>query len=111
MLAGKIVGAKIAALLGPKMLALLSAKTATIVAGKIASAFSLIFAPIVDLAMNEGTKMYKYNDTKKDFEQMIDNILKDNQDDLNYNTLQVLIETKNSIYTELNKQTIIKGVK
>lgn len=111
VVAGKIVGAKIAALLGPKMLALLSAKTATVVAGKIASSFELLFAPIVDLAINEGTKMYKYDGTKKDFEKMIDSILKDNQGEINYNVQQALNKTKNSIYIELNKKTIIKGVK
>ena len=100
---GKFVGAKVATILGPKMFALLSAKTASVVAGKIASMFSLILAPIIDYAMNEGTKLYKYNDTKKDFENMIDTIFNETQSDIEYNIYKSLDVVKDSINQELNK--------
>jgi len=109
IVAGKFVGAKVATILGPKMFALLSAKTASVVAGKIASMFSLILAPIIDYAMNEGTRLYKYNDTKKDFENMIDTIFNETQSDIRYDIYHSLDLTRDSIYTELNKQTKIIG--
>lgn len=111
LVAGKVVGAKVAALLGPKMLALVGAKTATVVAGKIASAFSLIFAPLVDWGLNEGSKMYQYNDTKKDFEHIVDGILSETKSNIKQKTDQVLAVAKKSIYDELNRQTTIRGVK
>ena len=111
IVAGKFVDAKVAAILGPKMFALLGAKTASVVAGKIASMFSLVLAPIIDYAMNEGTKLYKYNDTKKDFENMIDTIFNETQSDIKDNIYQLLDVVKDSIYQELNKQTQIIGAR
>ncbi len=111
IVAGKVVGSKVAALLGPKMLALLSAKTATVVAGKIAASFSLIFAPLVDIVINEASKQIQYDSTKKDFEDMIDDIFAGTQRDIERKTHDALLEVKNSIYKELNQQTKIKAVK
>ncbi len=111
VITGKVVGSKVAALLGPKMLALVSAKTASVVAGKIAASFSLIFAPLVDWAINETSKQIQYDATKKDFEKMIDEILADTQEDIEKWAHNALLKVNNSIYKELNKQTKIKAVK
>jgi hypothetical protein len=108
---GKVVGSKVAALLGPKMLALISAKTASVVAGKIAASFSLMFAPLVDWAINETSKQIQYDSTKKDFEKMIDDILADTQKDIGHKVHNALMEEKNSIYKELNQKTKIKVLK
>lgn len=109
--AGKFVGAKVATFLGPKMIGLLSAKTASVVASKIAASFSLIFAPIVDYAVNEGTKLVKYKDTKKMFEGMVSDILNENKTDILNKSHNILVEVKNVIYEELNKKAKIQGVK
>lgn len=111
VLAGKVVGAKVAVLLGPKMLGLITAKSATVAAGKITASFSLIFAPLVDVAMNEASKQIQYDNTKKDFEKMIDNILKDSKKDIGHQVHAALREVKDTIYKELNKQTQIKANK
>jgi len=101
---GKYVGSKVAAIIGPKLLGLVEAKTATIIASKIASAFELILAPILDYAANEAVRAVKYNDTKKDFEKIIDNIFNNIQSEVTYKIDEKLIEVKNQIYQELNKK-------
>jgi hypothetical protein len=111
VMAGKLVGGKVAALLGPKVLGLITAKTASVVAGKIAASFSLIFAPLVDLAINEGAKQIQYDKTRQEFEVMIDEIFYDMKKDTEEKVHHALIEVKNGIYTELNKQTRIKAEK
>ena len=108
---GKLVGGKVAALLGPKVLGLITVKTASVVAGKIAASFSLIFAPIVDIVINEGAKQLQYNTSKKEFETMIDIIFKEVQSDIGRHAGTTLQQVKNDIYAELNKHTTIKAVK
>ena len=104
---GKYVGSKVSAIIGPKLLGLVEAKTATIIAGKIASAFELFLAPILDYAANEAVKAVKYNDTKKDFEKIIDNIFNNIQSEVTYKIDEKLTEVKNQIYQELNKKVKI----
>jgi hypothetical protein len=111
VMVGKLVGGKVAAMLGPKVLGLITAKTASVVAGKIAASFSLIFVPLVDLAINEASKQIQYDKTKKEFEEMIDDILSDMQKNTETKVHKTLMEVKNSIYKELNKETKIKAVK
>ena len=69
-----IIGGKVATVLGPKVLGVVSAKAATIIAGKVASAFGIIFAPIIDYTLNEAAKALQYDSTKKQFEDSIDDI-------------------------------------
>ncbi len=111
VIAGKFIGAKVATLLGPKMIGLLSAKTASVVASKFAAAFSLMFAPLVDYALNEGTKKIKYDDSKQMFEEMVNEILNETKTDMLHKSHQALAEVKKAIYVELNKKAKIKGVK
>ena len=111
MFVGKLVGGKVAALLGPKVLGLITVKAAGVVAGKIAAAFSLLFAPIVDVALNEGAKKLQYSTTKNEFEAMIDLIFNEVQKDIAMYSEKTLQEIKNNIYVELNKNTIIKAIK
>ena len=108
---GKFVGAKVATLLGPKVLNLIAAKTASVIAGKIAAAFSLIFAPIVDLAVNEGAKQLQYESTKKEFEEMIDIIFTEIQQEVETRVKETLQSVRSEIYRELNRETNIKASK
>ena len=93
------------------MIGLLSAKTASVVASKFAAAFSLMFAPLVDYALNEGTKKIKYDDSKQMFEEMVNEILNETKTDMLHKSHQALAEVKKAIYVELNKKAKIKGVK
>jgi frataxin-like iron-binding protein CyaY len=108
---GKFVGSKVATLIGPKVLGLVEAKVATIIAGKIAAAFEFILAPIIDYGANEAVKMAKYDDTKKEFEEVIDNIFDELDNELKNSVKNSLIEVKNEIYTELNRETKISAKK
>jgi hypothetical protein len=111
VIAGKFIGAKVATLIGPKMLALVGTKTAALAGSKIAASFSLIFAPLVDYLVNEGTKEVMYNNTKREFESVIDDILDNTQVDITEQVDQSLIEIKNDVFMEINKQINIKAVK
>jgi len=111
VITGKVVGGKVAALLGPKMLSLITAKTVTVVGAKIAALYSFILAPIVDIAVNEAAKQIQYDESKSDFEKMIDEILEEGKKSIDEQVRLALDETKNSIYDELNKQTLIKAKK
>ena len=104
---GKYVGSKVSAVIGPKLLGLVEAKTATIIASKIASVFELILAPVLDYAANEAVRAVKYDDTKKDFEEVIDDIFNNIQSEVRYQIDEKLIEIKNQIYQELNKKVKI----
>ena len=108
---GKMVGGKVAALLGPKMLGFLSAKAASAVAGKIVASFSLLFAPIVDYAINEGSKAVQYEKTQKEFKGMIDETFEEMQRQVKKQALQILQDVKNDMYRELNTHTTVKAVK
>jgi len=111
LMAGKFIGAKVATLIGPKMLALVGTKTAGVVAGKIAAASSLIFAPLVDYLVNEGTKEVMYESTEKDFKKIVDDIFKNTQIDIIAQVDQSLLEIKNDIFEEINTQIKIKAIK
>jgi hypothetical protein len=106
---GKFVGSKVAAIIGPKLLGIVEAKTATIIAGKIASAFEFLLAPIIDIVANEAVKQAKWDETKKTFEGVIDEIFTQIEDEIKYNVDISLVKIKNEIYKELNKQVIIKA--
>jgi len=106
---GKYVGSKVAAIIGPKLLGLVEAKTATIIAGKVASIFEFALAPVIDVVANEAVKKLKYDETKKNFEEAIDNIFDNIEREIKYNVNENLIKIKNQIYEELNKQVIIKA--
>lgn len=110
-IAGKFIGAKIAAVIGPKMLALVGTKTAAVVGSKIAASFSIIFAPLVDYLVNEGTKVLMYDNTKKEFESVINDILYNTQRDITHQVDRSLTEIKNDVFAEINKQINIKAVK
>ncbi|SFV75229.1 hypothetical protein MNB_SM-3-276 [hydrothermal vent metagenome] len=111
IISGKFIGAKVASLIGPKVLSIVTAKTATIVAGKVASLFTWIFAPLIDYGTNEAVKLYKYNDTKKSFENLLIDIYSTISQELKIENAELLDKVKKSIYQELNKKTIIKGEK
>jgi len=106
---GKYVGSKVAAIIGPKLLGLVEAKTATIIAGKIVSVFEFVLAPVIDVVANEAVKAVKYDETKKNFEEVIDNIFNDIKKEIKYNMDENLIKIKNQIYEELNKQVLIRA--
>jgi len=108
---GKVIGAKVATLIGPKVFSIVSAKTAAIVAGKVASLFELILAPLIDYSFNEAAKLYKYNDTKKSFENLLKNIYFTISQGIKRENYILLDNAKDSIYQELKKKTIIKGEK
>ena len=111
LVAGKFIGAKVATLLGPKMLGLIGTKTAGIVAGKVAAASSLLLAPLVDYLVNEGTKEVMYDKTEKEFKQVVDDILGSTQKEITTQVDNSLLEIKNDIFKEINKQIDIKAVK
>jgi len=106
---GKYVGSKVAAIIGPKLLGLIEAKTATIIAGKIASVFEFVLAPVIDFLANEAVKAVKYDETKRNFEEVIDNIFNEIEKETKHNMDANLVKIKNQIYEELNKQVIIKA--
>jgi len=93
------------------MLALVGSKTAAVVGSKIAASFSLIFAPLVDYLVNEGTKEVMYNSTRREFESVVDDILDNTQKDITEQVDRSLIDIKNDVFTEINKQVNIKAVK
>ena len=107
LMVGKYVGAKVASIIGPKLLGLVEAKTATIIAGKVASMFELLLAPLIDIGANEVVKAAKYNETKENFEKVIDDIFDEIENHIQYNINYSLLDIKNSIYEELNKQVKI----
>ena len=109
VMVGKFVGSKVAAIIGPKLLGVVEAKTASIVAGKIASAFELFLAPVIDVVANEAVKHAKWDETKKSFEEVIDNVFDTIESDINYNINDTLISLKNEVYNELNKQVTIRA--
>lgn len=111
IITGKFIGAKVATLVGPKVLSIASAKTATIVAGKVASLAGWFIAPLIDYSANEATKLYKYKDTKKSFENLLINIYASISKELKTENFKLLDNAKDSIYQELQKQTVIKGEK
>lgn len=106
-----IIGGKVATVLGPKVLGVVSAKAATIIAGKVASAFGIIFAPIIDYTLNEAAKALQYDNTKEQFETSIDDITNTLKDEIKNEYSNHLIEIKNEIAIELNKKILIKGQK
>ena len=109
MVVGKFVGSKIAAIIGPKLFGIVEAKTATIIAGKIASAFEFLLAPVIDYFANEAVKHAKWDETKKTFEGVIDEIFDSIKVEINRNVNDALITIKNEVYNELNKQVTIKA--
>jgi len=109
LVVGKFVGSKIATIIGPKLLGIVEAKTATIIAGKIASAFEFLLAPVIDIVANETVKRAKWDETKKTFEGVIDEIFNTIESDINYNVNNSLVKIKNEVYNELNKQVTIKA--
>jgi hypothetical protein len=106
-----IIGGKVATVLGPKVLGVVSAKAATIIAGKVASAFGIIFAPIIDYTLNETAKALQYDSTKKQFEDSIDDITSTLKEETKKEYHNQLLEIKNEITEELNKTISIKGKK
>lgn len=106
-----VIGGKVATVLGPKVLGVVSAKAATIIAGKVASAVGVIFAPIIDYALNEGAKALQYDSTKKQFEESIDDITSTLKEETKKEYHNQLLEIKNEISEELNKTISIKGKK
>jgi hypothetical protein len=109
LVVGKFVGSKVAAIIGPKLLGVVEAKTATIIAGKIASAFEFLLAPVIDYFANEAVRKAKWEETKKSFEGVIDEIFDSIESEINYNVNKTLITIKNEVYNELNKQITIKA--
>lgn len=106
-----IIGGKVATVLGPKVLGVVSAKAATIIAGKVASAVGIIFAPIIDYTLNEAAKALQYDNTKKQFEDSIDDIANTLKEETKKEYNHRLMEIKNEITEELNKTISIKGKK
>ena len=106
-----VIGGKVATVLGPKVLGVVSAKAATIIAGKVASAFGIIFAPIIDYTLNEAAKALQYDSTKKQFEDSIDDIASTLKEETKKEYHNQLLEIKNEITEELNKTISIKGKK
>ena len=88
-----------------------AAKAATIIAGKVASAFGIIFAPIIDYTLNEAAKALQYDSTKKQFEDSIDDITSTLKEETKKEYHNQLLEIKNEITEELNKTISIKGKK
>jgi hypothetical protein len=109
VMVGKFVGSKIAAIIGPKLLGIVEAKTATIIAGKIASIFEFLLAPVIDYFANEAVKHAKWDETKKSFEGVIDEVFDSIKVEINSNVNDALITIKNEVYNELNKQVTIKA--
>ena len=107
IMVGKYVGSKVAAIIGPKLLGIVEAKTASIVAGKIVSIFEFVLAPIIDYAANEAVKAAKYDETKRSFSKIIDDIFYDMTNQIDNKANNSLIKVKNKIYEELNKQVVI----
>jgi hypothetical protein len=106
-----VIGGKVATVLGPKVLGVVSAKAATIIAGKVVSAVGIIFAPIIDYALNEAAKALQYDNTKKQFEDSIDDITSTLKEETKKEYHNQLLEIKNEISEELNKTITIKGKK
>lgn len=106
-----VVGSKVATILGPKVLGIVSAKAATIIAGKVASAVGLVFAPLIDYGLNEGVKALKIDETRKEFENAIDEIATDLKESISTEYTNQLIIVKNNVSSELNKQIKLKGEK
>lgn len=106
-----VIGAKVGTIIGPKVLGIVTAKVATVVAGKIATLSSLIFAPIVDYALNEGVKAFQIDDTRKDFENAIDDITQSVEKSVKDEYSSYILELKKEIDEELDKTIILKGTK
>jgi len=104
-----VIGSKVTTILGPKVLGIVSAKAVTIVASKVASVVGLVFVPIIDYALNEGTKKLQYDDTKIQFEDAIDEISDDLSIQLKNSYQNKLLDIKNEIAIELNKKITLKG--
>jgi hypothetical protein len=111
VIAGKAVGAKVGAVLGPKMLGLLTAKASSVVAGKVAAAFSLFLAPLVDYGLNEATRAWKYEDTKNTFASLADNILEKTRRSIRDQLIDSLDTVKETLYSEVGQNLIVKGEK
>ncbi|MDX4026626.1 hypothetical protein Q6A73_08425 [Aliarcobacter skirrowii] len=106
-----VIGAKVGTIIGPKVLGIVTAKVATVVAGKIATLSSLIFAPIVDYALNEGVKAFQIDDTRRDFENAIDDITQSVEKIVKDEYSSYILELKKEIDEELDKTIILKGTK
>lgn len=104
---GKVVAPKVATLLGPKVLCMVTSKTATILSAKLASSFSLVLAPVVDYLFNAGAKTLEYEDTKQNFKSIITQTMNEVNSSVYTEINTVLINTKNEVFTELNKKTTI----
>ena len=111
VMAGKVVGAKVGAVLGPKMLGLLTAKASSIVAGKVAVAFSWFLAPLVDYGLNEATRAWKYEDTKNTFTSLADDILKKTGRSIKGQLIDSLDNVKKALYSEVGQNLIVQGEK
>ena len=106
-----VIGAKVGTIIGPKVLGIVTAKVATVVAGKIATLSSLIFAPIVDYALNEGVKAFQIDDTRRDFENAIDDITQSVEKSVKDEYSNYILVLKKEIDEELDKTIILKGTK
>ena len=109
-----IIGGKVATVLGPKVLGVVLTKAVTtMIAGKVASAVRIIYAsaPIIDYTLNEAAKALKYDSTKKQFEDSIDDIASTLKEETKKEYHNQLLEIKNEITEELNKTISIKGKK
>ena len=64
---------------------------------------------MIDIVANETVKRAKWDETKKTFEGVIDEIFNTIESDINYNINDTLISLKNEVYNELNKQVTIRA--
>jgi hypothetical protein len=105
------IGTKVATILGPKTLGIISAKSVTIVASKVAASLGVIFAPIIDYALNEGVKAIEYDTTRKEFENIIDNITVAFKLKLNNTYSNQLNRVAKDVKNELNKKVLMEEKK
>ncbi|MDK2080131.1 hypothetical protein [Aliarcobacter butzleri] len=106
-----VIGAKVATIIGSKVFGIVTAKVATTIASKIATLFSIMFAPVVDYALNEGVKELQIDDTKKEFESAIDDITTSIKNLIQNEYSNYLVEISKEIDNELDKNIILEGTK